>query len=89
MTAPAELNVVCFRVRDGEDADQDAVAAEMQESGASVLSTTTLGGRRVLRAAIVNHRTTAADVDALIRDVLEAAARLIVIKRQPEYRAWR
>jgi aromatic-L-amino-acid decarboxylase len=89
LAAPAELNVVCFRVRDGDDATQDAVAAEMQESGASVLSTTTLGGRRVLRAAIVNHRTTAADVDSLIRDVLEAAARLIVVKRQPEYRDWR
>ena len=78
-----EMNVVCFRVRGVDDAGHDALVAQMQESGASVLSTTTLGGRRVLRAAIVNHRTTETDVDALIRDVREAARRTMAVKLDP------
>jgi aromatic-L-amino-acid decarboxylase len=53
---------------------QTAIAADMQEAGDAVLSLTTLGGRTVLRAAFVNHRTQAADVDSVIRAVLAAGA---------------
>jgi aromatic-L-amino-acid decarboxylase len=71
LVAPVALNIVCFRVRGGEDELHDALASRLQEAGRSVLSTTTIGGRRVLRAAIVNHRTDDMDVDAVITDVLE------------------
>jgi aromatic-L-amino-acid/L-tryptophan decarboxylase len=40
-----------------------------------VLSTTTIAGQTVLRAALVNHRSDAGDVDAVIRAVLVAGAR--------------
>ncbi len=70
--APVPLNVVCFRYRFSRDADRENVelAADLQEHGVVVLSTTKLGGVLSLRAAIVNHRTRAADVDAAVEAVI-------------------
>lgn len=65
--APVSLNIVCFRYRSG-DADRvnaDIVVA-LQESGIAAPSTTMIGGQLAIRAAIVNHRTNAGDIDALI-----------------------
>lgn len=67
LLAPVALNIVCFRYR-SEDANRvnaDIVVA-LQESGIVAPSTTTIGGQLAIRAAIVNHRTNAGDVDALI-----------------------
>lgn len=76
--APVTLNVVCFRVR-GEGGDLDAlnadIAADVQESGVAVLSTTRIHGVLALRAALVNHRTREEDVQILLNAVLAAAAR--------------
>ena len=80
--APVALNIVCFRVAGGDDGTQEGIASWLQEAGRSVLSTTTLGGRRVLRAAIVNHRTRAADVDAIVSDALDARNVLMVMPRR-------
>ena len=74
LAAPVTLNIVCFRYRAGDDAMQAANAADLQESGAVVLSTTVLEGRIVLRAAIVNHRTRTEDVDAIVTAVVAAGA---------------
>lgn len=75
--APVTLNVVCFRVR-GEGSDLDAlnadIAADVQESGVAVLSTTRIHGVLALRAALVNHRTREEDVQMLLDAVLAAAA---------------
>lgn len=65
------LNIVCFRYRLGDDDVQAAIAADLQERGDVVLSTTTVEGQVVLRAAFVNHRTTAEDVDAIVPAVLQ------------------
>jgi hypothetical protein len=46
------------------------VVAELQEAGLSAPSTTTLDGHLVIRAAIVNHRTQARDIDTLVEAVL-------------------
>ncbi len=73
--APVRLNIVCFRFGPGDDELQTTIAADLQEAGDVVLSTTTIKGRTVLRAAVVNHRTDAGDVDAVIRAVLAAGAR--------------
>lgn len=73
--APVRLNIVCFRYGPGDDEFQATIAADLQEAGDVVLSTTTIEGRTVLRAAVVNHRTDAGDVDAVIRAVLVAGAR--------------
>lgn len=64
LAADVRLNVCCFRaVRAGHDDDaldalNTAIAQRLQLSGDAVFSTTKIGGRTVLRAAIVNHRTT-------------------------------
>jgi aromatic-L-amino-acid/L-tryptophan decarboxylase len=71
LLASAELNIVCFRYRaDDSDTVNAAIVADLHESGIAAPSTTTLGGRLAIRAAIVNHRTEARDVDALVDAVL-------------------
>jgi aromatic-L-amino-acid decarboxylase len=71
LLAPVALNIVCFRYR-CEDADRvnANLVAQLQESGICAPSTTTVGGRLAIRAAIVNHRTTQDDVDNLIQATL-------------------
>ena len=67
LAAPVELNIVCFRYR-SEDAHRmnSQIAVELQESGVAAPSTTMVGGRLAIRAAIVNHRTQTRDLDALV-----------------------
>ena len=73
LLAPVNLNIVCFRLR-RQGVDLDALNAELvldlHEAAIAVPSTTTIDGRRAIRAAIVNHRTTDADVDAMIDGLL-------------------
>jgi len=42
----------------------------LQESGVVAPSTTRIGGRTAIRAAIVNHRTSRAEMDALVEGTL-------------------
>lgn len=78
LVAPAQLNIVCFRYQ-ADDATTDAlnarIVADLHESGVAAPSTTTVGGRLCIRAAIVNHRTGESDVDALVDAVLALGAR--------------
>jgi tetratricopeptide (TPR) repeat protein len=78
LLAPVELNIVCFRFR-FEGASEEAlnqlnreIVIKLQEAGAVAPSTTIIAGRLAIRAAIVNHRTTRADVDTLVESVLIA-----------------
>jgi glutamate/tyrosine decarboxylase-like PLP-dependent enzyme len=67
LLAPVALNIVCFRYRcDHADEVNQNIVADLQESGIAAPSTTTIGGRLAIRAAIVNHRTGRTDIDALI-----------------------
>jgi glutamate/tyrosine decarboxylase-like PLP-dependent enzyme len=74
LAAPVSLNIVCFRYRlpgadsARSDAFTDDLAVALQESGAGVVSATTVRGGRALRLCIVNQRAT--DVDLI--SVLEA-----------------
>jgi glutamate/tyrosine decarboxylase-like PLP-dependent enzyme len=67
LLAPVALNIVCFRYR-GEDANRlnAAIVADLHESGIVAPSTTTIDGQLAIRAAIVNHRTSEHEMDALI-----------------------
>ncbi len=67
LLAPVSLNIVCFRYRcaDADRVNADIVVS-LQESGVVAPSTTSVNGRLAIRAAIVNHRTNASDIDALI-----------------------
>lgn len=69
--SPAQLSVVCFRhvpseVRRLDDHNQ-ALAAALRATGQAFLSTTRLNGRVALRCCFVNWRTTAADVEEVVR----------------------
>jgi alkyl hydroperoxide reductase subunit AhpC len=66
------LNIVCFRYRcAGADRVNADIVADLQESGIAVPSTTVINGQLAIRAAIVNHRTVASDIDALL-DAVQA-----------------
>ncbi len=71
LAAPVALNIVCFRLRGADDPAHGALVADLQESGRFAPSTTVLEGRLAIRAALVNHRTTRADVDDLVSAVLQ------------------
>ncbi len=76
LLAPVQLNIVCFRYRRGGDADavNAKIIVDLQESGIAAPSSTMIGGKLAIRAAIVNHRTEARDIDALVDAVLALGA---------------
>jgi len=67
LLAPVSLNIVCFRYKCEEpDRVNAEIVARLQESGIAAPSTTVLGGRLAIRAAIVNHRSNRSDIDAFV-----------------------
>jgi aromatic-L-amino-acid/L-tryptophan decarboxylase len=78
--APVSLSAVCFRHR-GQGAVAEAEVDRFNQDlllrvirrGRVYLSNATLRGRFALRACIVNHRSSTADVDAVVDEVLAAA----------------
>lgn len=74
LLAPVELNIVCFRYRAGDDAHRvnARIVADLHEAGDVAPSTTVIDGRLAIRAAIVNHRTSRAEVDTLVEKVVAA-----------------
>jgi len=72
LAAPVALNVVCFRVL-GDDADalNAEIVMRLHEAGVVAPSLARVGGRAVIRAAIVNHRTERRDIEALVEATLE------------------
>lgn len=78
LCAPVTLNIVCFApARPSSDELARRIVIDLQERGVAAPSSTVLGGRTVIRAAIVNHRTTEADIDAFV-DALEDSARRVM-----------
>jgi glutamate/tyrosine decarboxylase-like PLP-dependent enzyme len=73
LMAPVALNIVCFRVRGLDDAGNAAIVADLHEAGHFAPSTTWLGGRLAIRAALVNHRTQAADVNNFVIETMALA----------------
>lgn len=77
LSAPVALNIVCFGYarRGQEDGARNARIVEgLHAAGRVAPSLTTIAGVPVIRAAFVNHRSTLADVDALIEGVLAFGA---------------
>jgi aromatic-L-amino-acid/L-tryptophan decarboxylase len=67
LLAPVSLNIVCFRFRcENPDLVNADIVVGLQESGIVAPSTTTINGCLAIRAAIVNHRTSFYEIDALI-----------------------
>ena len=77
LAAPVALNIVCFGLRTSPDGELNkAIVIDLQERGVAAPSTTIIGGRTVIRAAIVNHRTTEADMDAFMTALRDSALRV-------------
>jgi glutamate/tyrosine decarboxylase-like PLP-dependent enzyme len=74
--AEVPLSAVCFRWTGGDPAAIDdanrAILDRVNRRGRVYLSNATLSGQFALRACITNHRTTDADVDAVVEEVLAA-----------------
>ena len=76
LMAPAELNICCFRYADAGldsaalDALNEEIVIRLQESGVAAPSTTRLRGCTVIRVNLTNHRTTMADLDLLLAEIV-------------------
>lgn len=80
LMAPVELSAVCFRYIGGPAKTEPArnqqngeILKRVVQRGRIYLSNATLRGKFCLRACIVNHRTTEADIDSVLPEVLAAA----------------
>jgi aromatic-L-amino-acid/L-tryptophan decarboxylase len=75
LLATGELSAVCFRARFADSADErnSRLLAAVNRRGRVYLSNATIRGAFALRACFVNHRTTDADVAAVVEEVLAAA----------------
>jgi aromatic-L-amino-acid/L-tryptophan decarboxylase len=73
--SPARLGIVCFRIRADEervDAINRAALDALLNSGAGMISSTRVNGVFALRLCVLNYRTRAADVDAVIAAIAGA-----------------
>src|SRR6266542_1698129 len=98
LSTPVSLSICCFRYVPpglGQSSDQDEylnqlnqrLMTEIQLDGRAFLSNAVLDGRFVLRACIVNFRTEAEDVDALLDVAAELGASLDAELRPKPLRA--
>jgi aromatic-L-amino-acid decarboxylase len=79
LLAPVELSAVCFRWTDGGDHESldvrnAAILRRVVRGGRVAISNATVRGAFALRACIVNHLTTDADIAAVVDEVLRAAS---------------
>jgi aromatic-L-amino-acid/L-tryptophan decarboxylase len=79
LLAPVALSAVCFRyTSSGRDLDElnRAILARVIQRGKVYISNATVNGKFALRACMVNHRTTEADVLEVTSEVLHAASEI-------------
>jgi len=84
LLAPVPLSAVCFRFRGNErhsNLDLNelnvAILKRILSRGRVYLSNATIRGTFALRACIVNHRTTEADVHEIVHEVLTSANEIL------------
>ena len=81
---PTAINIVCFRYNPGRSSEAELkrlnteIMVRMQEAGVAAVSDTTVRGRHCLRAALNNHRTTRADLDVLVEEVLRQGSAILL-----------
>lgn len=84
LVAPVELSAVCFRYL-GKGGISEAelnrlnasILKRVNQHGRVYLSNATLRAKFCLRACVVNHRTTDADIDAVVPEILAAASEVM------------
>ena len=78
MRAPVALNIVCFGLKaPGNGTLNGKIAIDLHQRGVAAPSTTTLNGEVVIRAAIVNHRTTESDMDRFLEELHVSALNVV------------
>ena len=87
--AAGPLSITCFRYKPAGLTDETALDVlnkallkRMDASGKAFTSSTELGGHFVLRACIVNFRTTDDDLDVLLDAVVEAGKAEVEARRK-------
>jgi aromatic-L-amino-acid/L-tryptophan decarboxylase len=84
LSADVTLNIVCFSVKgDVTGRINREIVMDLHESGIAAPSTTKIGGRPVIRAAIVNHRTQARDMETFVAAAEACAARIMAGRAAP------
>ena len=76
LLAPVTLSAVCFRWSNSTDDFNQRLMKRVVQRGRVFLSNATIHGQFALRVCFVNHRTTEADVHAIIEETIAAAAEL-------------
>jgi aromatic-L-amino-acid/L-tryptophan decarboxylase len=91
LVGPVELSAVCFRHLASDRVSEEernqfnlALLKRVVSRGNIYLSNAELKGKFCLRACIVNHLTTNADIDAVVPEVLAAAEAEIHDRNSPE-----
>jgi aromatic-L-amino-acid/L-tryptophan decarboxylase len=84
LLAPVTLSAVCFRYRAEVDSDalNQTVLQRVNRRGRVFLSNASVHGRFALRACVVNHRTTLADVEQIVSEVI-AVGRELTARGEP------
>ncbi|MFK7991848.1 MAG: aspartate aminotransferase family protein [Sandaracinaceae bacterium] len=77
LAAPPSLGICAFRHPTLDDADHVAVREALLETGAAMVSGTTLRGARYLRACTLNPRTTEDDLRRLVEGLEDARAQQV------------
>ncbi len=70
LCAPVALNIVCIAYKSSRADINDEIVMELQTRGIAAPSTTIINGRTVIRMCIANHRTTQADIDLTLTEIL-------------------
>lgn len=78
LLAPVPLSAVCFQYRSKADSDtlNRKILQHVVRRGKVFLSNANIRGRFALRACIVNHRTTRADVEQVVSEVIAVGREL-------------
>jgi glutamate/tyrosine decarboxylase-like PLP-dependent enzyme len=82
-TAPVPLNIVCFRYVDANLSEDQLnelnaeLLIRLQESGAAIVSNSTLKGKYSLRACNTNHRTRQEVLQILVDEVVKIGRQLV------------
>ena len=76
LCAPVALNIVCIAYKSSRTDINDEIVMELQTRGIAAPSTTVIHGRTVIRICITNHRTTKADIDLTLVEILRIGSEL-------------
>ncbi|MEQ8417100.1 MAG: pyridoxal-dependent decarboxylase [Imperialibacter sp.] len=73
LLAPVRLNTVCFTLKNGEAVEVQAFLDGLNDSGKVFMTPTFFNGRKGIRAALVNWRTTEEDVKIVQKEMMRVA----------------